>query len=388
MDNHEYLSRRMSDIAPFHVMDIVNRVKDLEQQGRDIVRMEVGEPDFTTAEPIVRAGMRALQDGKTKYTPSLGIIELRHKISEYYREKFGANVPAERIIITNGASGALLLALGVLINYNDKVILSDPGYPCNRHFVSMFEGKPVMVPVDASTNFQLNAATVEKYLKKGAKAVVLSTPSNPTGTTVAIDEIAKIHKVCTENRSTLIVDEIYHGLIYEDEIPSAVTVSNDLFVINSFSKYFGMTGWRLGWMVVPERHIDAVDRLSQNVFLSAPTIAQYAAIEAFNPRTMQILEQRKQKLQKRRDYLLPELRKMGFKIESYPEGAFYIYADCSKFSNDSYKFCVDILKKAGVAVTPGIDFGINNSEKYVRFAYVSSIERLKVGVERLAAYLS
>ncbi len=388
MVNTDNISRKMHDIAPFYVMDVINRVKELEKCGGDIVRMEVGEPDFGTAEPIIQAGIKAMQDGLTKYTPSLGIIELREKISTYYKENFGADVPVERIIITSGASGALMLVMGVLLNYGDKVILSDPGYPCNRHFVRMFDGEATMVPVDASTGFQLNAELVYRYHKDKTKAVIVSTPSNPTGTTVSIDEIAKIKDVCTANDSELIVDEIYHGLIYESKIPSAVTVSDDLFVINSFSKYFGMTGWRLGWMVIPEKYIDAVDRLSQNVFLSAPTVAQYAAIEAFNPKSVQILEQRKQILQKRRDYLLPELQKIGFDIGVEPQGAFYLYADCSKFTNDSYKFCFDLLEKAGVAITPGIDFGIHNSNKYVRFAYVSNMERLKLGVERLKLYLS
>ena len=388
MENSDKISRRMADIAPFHVMDVVNRVKELEQQGRDVVRMEVGEPDFSTAEPIVQAGIEALQNGLTKYTSSLGIIELRQKISQYYKENFGADVPYERIVITNGASGALMLAMGVLLNYGDNVVMSDPGYPCNRHFVRMFEGKPVLVPVNAASGFQLNTDLIQYPLEKGAKAVILSTPSNPTGTTVAIDEIDRINMKCAEFGATLIVDEIYHGLIYESEIPSAVTISDELFVINSFSKYFGMTGWRLGWMVVPEQYIDAVDRLSQNVFLSAPTVAQYAAIEAFNPKALQVLEQRKQKLQKRRDFLLPELQKIGFKIDVEPQGAFYLYANCTKFSKDSYEFCFDLLENAGVACTPGIDFGVHNAHKYVRFAYVSNMERLRVGVERLADYLS
>lgn len=382
------ISQKMEDIAPFYVMDVVNRVKELEKEGRDIVRMEVGEPDFDTAEPIVKAGIDALKNAQTKYTSSLGIIELREKIAEYYWLNHEVNIPVERIMITNGASGALLLAMGVLLNSGDKVILSDPGYPCNRHFVKLFEGEAISVPVGASTGFQLNSNLVEQYHDAGTKAVIVSTPSNPTGTTVEKEQIEKIQNICDKNGSTLIVDEIYHGLIYEEKIPSAVTVSDEIFVINSFSKYFGMTGWRLGWMVVPERYIDAVDRLSQNVFLSAPTISQHAAVEAFNPKTLEILEERKKILQQRRDYLLPELERIGFKIECVPQGAFYLYADCSKFSNDSYKFCFDLLESAGVAITPGKDFGSHNAKKYVRFAYVSSIERLRLGVERLKEYLS
>ncbi len=377
----------MEGIAPFYVMDVVNRVKELEKEGRDIVRMEVGEPDFETAEPIVKAGIAALQNGQTKYTHSLGIIELREKIAEYYRLNQGVNIPAERIIITNGASGALLLAMGVLVNCGDKVILSDPGYPCNRHFVKLFEGDAVSVPVGASTGFQLNSDLVEQYHDADTKAVIVSTPSNPTGTIVKKEQIKEIKDICDKNGSDLIVDEIYHGLIYEDKTPSAVTVSDDIFVINSLSKYFGMTGWRLGWMVVPEKYIDAVERLSQNVFLSAPTVSQYAAIEAFSPETLKILEKRKQILQQRRDYFLPELQSIGFKIESVPQGAFYLYADCSKFSNDSYKFCFELLESAGVAITPGKDFGSHNSNKYVRFAYVSNLERLTLGVQRLKEYL-
>lgn len=382
------ISQKMEDIAPFYVMDVVNRVKELEKEGKDIVRMEVGEPDFETAEPIVKAGIDALKNAQTKYTSSLGIVELREKIAEYYELNDGVEISPERIMITSGASGALLLAMGVLLNSGDKVILSDPGYPCNRHFVKLFEGEAISVPVDAATGFQLNSDLVEQYHDVGTKAVIISTPSNPTGTTVEKEQIEKIKNVCDKNGSTLIVDEIYHGLIYEEGMPSAVTVSDEIFVINSFSKYFGMTGWRLGWMVVPELYIDAVDRLSQNVFLSAPTISQYAAVEAFNPKTLKILEDRKQILKQRRDYLLPELERIGFKVECVPQGAFYLYADCSKFSNDSYKFCFELLENAGVAITPGKDFGRHNAKKYVRFAYVSSIERLKLGVEKLAEYLS
>ncbi len=381
------ISKKMEDIAPFYVMDVVNRVKELEKEGRDIVRMEVGEPDFETAEPIVKAGISALQNGQTKYTHSLGVIELREKIAEHYQLNHGVSIPVERIIITNGASGALLLAMGVLVNCNDKVILSDPGYPCNRHFVKLFEGEVVSVPVEASTGFQLNSDLVEQYHDADTKAVIVSTPSNPTGTTVSKEQIQQIQNICAKKGSTLIVDEIYHGLIYEDKTPSAVTISDEIFVINSFSKYFGMTGWRLGWMVVPEKYIDAVDRLSQNVFLSAPTISQYAAIEAFNIETIEILEERKEILKQRRDYLLPQLQKIGFIIESTPQGAFYLYADCSKFTNDSYKFCFELLENTGVAITPGKDFGSHNSDKYVRFAYVSNLERLTLGVQRLKEYL-
>jgi len=381
------IAHRMDDIKPFHVMALLGRARELEAQGRSIIHMEIGEPDFVTAQPIIDAGVKALQAGKTHYTPTMGLPALREAISDYYLSHYGVEVPAQRIAITPGASGALQLAFSILINPGDGVVLADPGYPCNRHFVRLNEGQSIAAQVGADSNYQLNEAILKTNWTEKSVAAMLASPSNPTGALVGDDDLKAMYDFVTQQKGTLVVDEIYHGLVYEKQAKTALAISDDIFVINSFSKYFGMTGWRLGWLVVPEAYVDAVDRLAQNIFLAAPTTAQHAALAAFEPETIAIFNQRRDAFAERRNYLLPALRELGFEIPVTPDGAFYLYANCETFSDNSYEFVSELLEKAGVAITPGIDFGEHAASKHVRFAYTTSLENLKEGVARIRRFI-
>jgi len=381
------IADRMDDIQPFHVMALLGRARELEAQGRSIIHMEIGEPDFVTAQPIIDAGIAALQEGQTHYTPTMGLPALRDAISVYYQSHYGVEVPARRIIITPGASGALQLAFSVLVNPGDAVVLADPGYPCNRHFVRLNEGKSISANVDANSHYQLNESILKENWRENAVAAMLASPSNPTGSIVNESDLRAMHDFVRQQNATLVVDEIYHGLVYGEPAKTALAIADDIFVINSFSKYFGMTGWRLGWLVVPEAYVDAVDRLAQNIFLAAPTLAQHAALAAFEPATMTIFDKRRDEFAARRDYLLPALRELGFNIPVNPGGAFYLYANCEKFSENSYDFVSELLEQAGVAITPGIDFGDYEASKHVRFAYTTSLENLKEGVARIKKFI-
>ncbi|MCK5336920.1 MAG: pyridoxal phosphate-dependent aminotransferase [Gammaproteobacteria bacterium] len=381
------LADRMQDIQPFFVMDLLARARELEAQGRSIIHMEIGEPDFSTPLPIIEAGRQSLADEKTHYTPALGLPELREKIAEYYRVELDVEINPCRIIITPGASGALQLALAILVNPNDKVIMTDPGYPCNRHMVRMFEGEAISVPVNADTLFQLTPELIDQYWSDDTVAAMIASPSNPTGTRLDKEQMQALISATQKHDGLLIVDEIYQGLVYDVENYTALSISHDIVVINSFSKYFGMTGWRVGWMVVPEEMVDAIDRVSQNIFLAPSTPAQYAALEAFSETSMDIIHARRDEFKQRRDYLLPTLKNLGFKITVEPQGAFYIYADCSQLSDDSFQLSNNLLEKAGVAVTPGKDFGNNKSDQYLRFAYTQPVEKLQQGIERIQTYL-
>ncbi|MCW8919549.1 MAG: pyridoxal phosphate-dependent aminotransferase [Gammaproteobacteria bacterium] len=384
----DHLARRMGEIAPFYVMELLGRARELEAAGRSIVHMEIGEPDFTTPQPIIEAAQQALAAGKTHYTPALGLPDLRQELAAFYRRHHGVEIPPRRIIITPGASGALLLALGVLLNPGDEVLLADPGYPCNRHFVRFLEGRARAVAVGAESHYQLTAAQLAAEWGPNTVAAMLATPSNPTGTLIPAAELRAMNALARERGGRLLVDEIYHGLIYGGSTPSALALSDELFLINSFSKYFCMTGWRLGWLVVPEAYVSAVERLAQNLFIAAPTLAQYAALAAFTPENTAILEELRREFQRRRDYLLPALRELGFTIPLTPEGAFYLYADCSRFSDDSYAFAHTLLEEAGVAVTPGRDFGAHRANLHLRFAYTTSMAQLQEGVARLRRFLA
>jgi len=380
------MADRVDDIQPFFVMDLLARARELESQGKNIVHMEIGEPDFPTPAPVIEAGRQSLADEKTHYTPALGLPALREKISQYYRQEFSVEVNPKRIVITPGASGALQLALAALVNPEDKVIMADPGYPCNRHMVRMFEGDTTSVAVTEQSAYQLTPELIQQNWDQQTAAAMIASPSNPTGTRLEKTAMQDIISTVEKLGGALIVDEIYQGLVYQVENYTALEFSDDIIIVNSFSKYFGMTGWRLGWMVVPEEMVDAIDRIAQNIFLAASTPAQYAAIEAFSDSSMRIMHQRRDEFQKRRDYLLPALRQIGFKITTEPQGAFYIYADCSVLTDDSFKLSQDLLEQAGVAVTPGKDFGRYKAGQYLRFAYTQPVERLEQGVARLTEF--
>ena len=381
------IARRMAEIEPFHVMALLARARELEAEGRSIIHMEIGEPDFPTPEPILRAGRRALESGELFYTPTPGLPQLRQAIAGYYQSRYGVKVPASRIIVTTGSSSALLLTCAVLINPGDEVLLADPGYPATPHLVRAVAGVPRALPVDATTDYQLSSAHLERNWGPRTAAALVASPSNPTGTLISTERLAAMVEVARAKGGTLIVDEIYHGLVYGGDYTTALALGDDVFVINSFSKFFNMTGWRLGWMVVPEPYVGEVDKLAQNLYLAAPTPAQYAALAAFEPETLAILERRAQELKARRDYLVPALRELGFEIPVTPQGAFYVYAGCARLTADSFGFARDLLELAGVAITPGVDFGANAPERHVRFAYTSPISKLEEGVRRISRFL-
>lgn len=377
----------MAEIQPFHVMALLARARELEALGRSIIHMEIGEPDFPTPEPVVRAGIRALERGEHHYTAAPGLPQLREAIAAYYARRYGAEVPASRIFVTTGSSAALMLACAALLDPGDEVLLADPGYPANRQFVRVVEGVARAVPVDAASAYQLVPEHLERYWGPRTAAALVATPSNPTGTLVSTERLSAMAEFARARGGTLIVDEIYHGLVYEGEYTSAAAFADDVFVINSFSKYFNMTGWRLGWMVAPERCIAEIDKLAQSLYLAAPTPAQHAALAAFEPETLAILDGRVRELRARRDYLVPALRRLGFDISVMPQGAFYVYAGCAGLTKDSYAFARDLLEEGGVAVTPGVDFGANAPERHVRFAYTRPIRELEEGVRRIRAFL-
>ena len=380
-------TERMAKIRPFYVMELLARAKQLEAEGRSVIHMEVGEPDFDSPAPVVRAGQQALADGLTHYTPAMGIAPLREAIARHYLTRYGVEVDLGRVVVTPGSSGALQLVMSVMINPGDKVMMADPSYPCNRNFVYLVGGDICALAVGHETNYQLTAELVEKNWTEDTRAVMVATPSNPTGTLIEKEELRRIHQVVRDRGGVLIVDEIYQGLVYSDESYTALEFADDLFVINSFSKYFGMTGWRLGWVIAPQARISDIDKLAQNIFLSAPTPAQYAALEAFSDESIAVLEQRRLAFQKRRDYLYPALTGLGFKIHSTPKGAFYLYADCSAFTLDSYQFSMTLLEQEGVAITPGRDFGDNRPQTHVRFAYTTDLPALQEGVKRIARFI-
>ena len=378
---------RAQTIPPFHVMDLLARAKQLESEGKSIIHLEVGEPDFATARPIVDAGIQALRELKTHYTAALGLPDLRQAIADHYQRKFNLIIDARRVVVTPGASGALQLALSVLTEAGDSVLLSDPSYPCNRNIARVLGIDTIDVPVTADTQYQLNASQIAKHWSENTRAAMVASPSNPTGTMIERESMQVLNEAVLEAGGHLIVDEIYQGLVYDVDEYTALALSDDIFVINSFSKYFGMTGWRLGWMVVPEDYVDMVDRVAQNLFLAPPTISQHAALAAFEPETEEVLQRRVAIFKERRDYLLPVLAEMGFKITAQPQGAFYVYADCSAITNDSFQWTKDLLEKEGVAVTPGIDFGEFEANTHVRFSYTRSVDELKRAMCRISRFI-
>ncbi len=368
-------------------MDILAKAQQLESQGHDVIHLEVGEPDFDTPESVKAAARQAIDQGKTFYTPATGLAELREAISGYYHKQLDAVVEAKNIVITPGASGALQLALSAIVDPGDMVLMAEPGYPCNRHFVHLLDGVTKSIQVDEQSQFQITHQHIKAHWEQQTVAVLIASPSNPTGTLIDKNEMQQIIKQVELNNGALIVDEIYQGLVYESRNFTAASLSQNVFIVNSFSKYFNMTGWRLGWLVVPDDYITVVDRLAQNLFLAAPTISQYAALAAFSNRNLSELSCRKDELKQRRDFLLQGLTSLGFNVKVKPGGAFYIYADVSSFTDNSFKFCQRLLNDAHVAITPGKDFGDFQSERYVRFAYTQSIEKLQQALDRISRFL-
>jgi aspartate/methionine/tyrosine aminotransferase len=381
------IAARMAQIAPFHVMELMARAAALEAAGRSIIHLEVGEPDFPTAEPILEAARRFISGGHVHYTAARGLPQLREAIAAHYAERHGIDVAPERIIVTAGASGALLLALGILVNPGDEWLLPDPGYPCNRHFVRLLEGAPVALPVTPESNYQPTPAQVATAWTDKTRGLLVASPANPTGTLLDRDRLAGLANIVAARGGNLLVDEIYHGLTYGIDARTALAVSEDIFVINSFSKYFGMTGWRLGWLVAPQRYVREIEKLAQNLYIAPSTVAQHAALAAFLPEARAILEARRQEFRARRDLLLPGLRQLGFRVAGEPQGAFYVYADSSALSADSDALSGKLLDEAGVAATPGLDFGTNSPRSHMRFAYTVCRDEIEEALARMARHL-
>lgn len=368
-------------------MELLGRAQQLQSQGVDVVHLEVGEPDFVTPEPILTAGQQALKQGLGHYTPALGLPELRQAIAQYYQQKYGLRIDSHRVLITSGASGALMLTAALLINPGDGVLVADPGYPCNRHFIELMGGQTQAINIDAVDGFQINLERLKQSWTPETRGVLLASPANPTGRLLDKKTLQAIVEFVQDRDAYIIMDEIYHGLSYGAEEVSVLEISNDAFVINSFSKYFGMTGWRLGWMVVPEHAVEQVDKMAQNFYIAPPTLSQHAALAAFTPECIDILEQRKTVFQQRRDFLLPRLRELGFIIPESPEGAFYLYANIQNFGKDSEAFCNELLAEHGVAVTPGTDFGRYKPNQHLRFAYTTKTKQLEKAVNRIEQFV-
>lgn len=364
---------------------------ELEQAGRSVIHMGIGEPDFPTAQPVLDAATLALASGKTRYTPATGLPELRQAISTHYQAVYGLDISPERIVVTAGASAALLLACAALVEPGTEVLMPDPCYPCNRHFVAAFEGIARLVDSGPSQRFQLSADMVRAHWHDATRGVLLASPSNPTGTSIDPAELAAIVELVRAHQGFTVVDEIYQGLSYDASPFTALSLGEDIIVINSFSKYFNMTGWRLGWMVVPPAMVPAVEKLAQNFFICASTIAQQAALACFTAPAIAIFEERKAEFRRRRDFIVPALRELGFKVPVTPDGAFYVYADCSallKKAENADALTRDILQVAGVVLVPGLDFGPHTAHDYIRVSYATSMANLEEAVRRLKHYFS
>lgn len=380
---------RMEKIEPFRVMGIIARAAELELAGHDIVHMEVGEPDFPTPQAIADAGQKAIVDGNTKYTMAQGLPQLRTLISQQYLEWYGVEVDPNRIFVTAGGSGALLLVTSMLLNVGDGLLMSDPGYPCNRHFLHAFQAEPQLVPVTADDHFQLTPTLLEQHWRENTRGALIASPANPTGSVIPYEDLIQISELIDKRNGHLIVDEIYHGLTYDDaDSQSVLSIDPAAFVVNSFSKYFGMTGWRLGWMVVPPDAIKIAEKVSQNLFICPSSVAQYAALAAFGVDAKAEMERNKEDFKRRRDFLVPALRKLGFGVPLMPEGAFYVYAKLPEGIRSSEDFSKFLLEQYYVAVTPGTDFGTYQAEDHVRFSYSQDIATLQKGIDRITTALS
>ena len=375
------ISNKAQEIPPFIVMDVLEKAQELERRGEHIIHLEVGEPDFDTPHCINEACCRAIREGKTHYTHSLGLIELREAISEDYWKKYRVKVSPEQILVASGTSPAMLLLFSALLEPGDEVILSNPYYPCYPNIIRFVDGSPVFVKVSEEEGFQYLPEMIEEKMSPKVKGIMINSPSNPTGNVMPVERMREIAKFCP----FIISDEIYHGLVYEGEVHTILEFTDRAFVINGFSKLYAMTGWRLGYLIAPKEFIRPMQKIQQNLFISASSFAQWGALTGLKEAGGDIQKMRETYDQRRR-FLIPKLRELGFGITVEPTGAFYTLANAKRFSNDSYRFAFDILKKAKVGVAPGIDFG-TNAEGYIRFSYANSLENIKEGMNRLGRYL-
>ena len=384
-----HLAGRVERIAPFHVMALLARARELQDQGHDIIHLEVGEPDFPTPAAVIAAANDALANGETRYTAALGIPQLRQKIADFYLHKYQLTIPASRIAVTPGASGALQLAFAASLNSDDELMLIEPGYPCNRHFAELFGIRPVIINTLKSNGYLPTLAELETARTGKTRGLLLASPGNPTGTLIPKPLLLEIIGFCQRYHIQLFMDEIYQGLVFDcDQADTVLQYEQHAWVIQSFSKYFHMTGWRLGWLVMPEGYEDAVNRIAQNIFLCPPSMAQCAALRAFDADVIALLEQRRRELLQRRDVLRQGLERLGFGIDAAPDGAFYLYCDASKFTDDAMGFCQQLLEQAGIAATPGEDFGGAHPDTSIRFAYTQPEAILAEALRRLEAFVS
>ena len=394
-------STRAQRIEPFYVMEVAKAAQALAREvahtDQPVIFLNIGEPDFTAPALVQEAAVRAIGSGATQYTNALGLEPLREAISGWYASRFGVDVPARRIVVTAGASAALQLACLALIEAGDEILMPDPSYPCNRHFVSAAEGSAKLIPSGAAERFQLSAAQVQAHWGDKTRGVLLASPSNPTGTSIDPAELRRIHEVVKSKGGITIVDEIYLGLSYDDAFgQTALAIDDDIISINSFSKYFNMTGWRLGWMVVPDAMVPVVERLAQNLFICASTISQHAALACFAPESIAEFERRRAEFKARRDYFLPQLNRLGLSVPVMPDGAFYAWADCSQVAhklgvapgaNCSWDFAHALLQQAHIAATPGRDFGTADTARHIRFSTANSMAQLQEAVARMERLL-
>jgi aspartate/methionine/tyrosine aminotransferase len=382
------LTRRALEIEPFYAVAIFSEAMAMKAAGRDIRLMCVGEPDFPTPARVVQAAVEALHRGETHYTVPAGIPELRRAISQHYASRYGVTVPAERILVTVGASGALTLAFGALANPGDDFLMADPGYPSNRALLTFCGANARAIPVGSAERYQLTAELVDRSWTPATRGVLAASPANPTGTTIPDAELRAIHEVVRARGGTLIVDEIYHGLTYGSAPQTAAALGEDVWVVNSFSKYYSMTGWRLGWMVVPEQYVATVERMAQHMYIGAAAPSQWAGVAAMEAESTSIYEAQREELQRRRDFVVPALDAMGLTVDCTPDGAFYAYANVSRWASDSWDFARQLLAETGVAITPGRDFGVHRAHEHARVAYTAPISELEESLGRIEGFLS
>ena len=412
------LAQRNQSIEPFYVMDVVRAAAQQqtawEAQGKRMIHLSVGEPDFTAPETVIEAATRALRDGRTGYTLAPGLPALRERIAQHYAQAHGVTLDPSRVFVTAGASGALTLASLLLFNPGDEVLMPDPSYPCNKNFVAAAGARARMLPAPAAQRFQLTADEVETAWTPQTAGVLLASPSNPPGPSIAPDELRRIVDTVRARDGVSLVDEIYLGLSYDDaqgnagppqvSLPpagggsagrprgpthgqTALAAGDDVITVNSFSKYFQMTGWRLGWLVVPPALVAPLERMAGNLFICASSVAQHAALACFETDTLKEYERRRAEFKQRRDLIVPGLEALGLRVPVRPDGAFYVYADCSAYSADSWDFCFDVMRDTGVVLVPGKDFGTAEPQRYFRLSYANSLANLQEALERLRGYL-
>jgi len=381
------LAARMRDTVTFHAVEVFKDALALRNQGHDVISLSVGEPDFTAAPLVVEAANRAAHAGRSGYTAPAGLEALREAIAHFYGTHLGAKINPARVIVTNGASGALSLAAMAVVNPGDEVLMGDPCYPPNRNFISSAGGTTKLIPTSAGNRFQLSAEDINANWGQQTKGALIASPSNPTGTSLTSEALDALLKAVSRRDGFVMMDEIYLALSFDSTARSALTLDDNLIVLNSFSKYFAMTGWRLGWMIVPDHLVDPIEKLAASLVICAPALSQYAALACFESESLALYESRRLELKRRRDFLVPALKKIGIDVPVMPDGAFYVYADVSQHSSDSMSFAKELLANAHIACVPGIDFGPTHASNMVRIAYTNSMEKLEEAVHRLTKYL-